>query len=72
MRRILPKNIDLLGRLIRLAIGIALLVYAYWKMSWIPLIVALFVIFEALMSWCIVYHILGKTSCPIKKDKGNP
>jgi hypothetical protein len=63
----LPKNIDNTGRWIRCAIGILLLGFAYWKMSWILLILALFVLFESLMSWCVVYHILGKNSCPIKK-----
>lgn len=63
----LPKNIDSTGRLIRFVIGILLLLFAYWKMSWIALILALFVLFESLMSWCVVYQILGKNSCPIKK-----
>ncbi|MBS0603546.1 MAG: DUF2892 domain-containing protein [Verrucomicrobia bacterium] len=63
----LPKNIDASGRWIRGSIGILLLTYAYAKMSWIALIFGLFTLFEAAFSWCIVYHILGKSSCPIKK-----
>ena len=65
----LPKNIDTSGRWIRGSIGVLFLVFAYWKMSWIALIFGLFTLFEAFMSWCVVYHILGKTSCPIKRKK---
>lgn len=65
----LPKNIDSTGRVIRFALAILLLGYAYWKMSWIALVLALFVLFESLMSWCIVYQILGKNSCPTKRKK---
>jgi hypothetical protein len=63
------KNIDNTGRWIRGIFGILLLGYAYWKMSWIVLILALFVLFESLMSWCIVYQILGYKSCRIKPKK---
>ncbi len=55
------------GRIIRLAIGMALLAYAYWQNSWIALILALFTFFEAWMSWCILYQILGINSCPTRK-----
>lgn len=67
MRKLFPKNINTWGRWFRGAIGILLLAYAYWKMSWIALIFGVFTIFEACMSWCVLYHILGKSSCPIKK-----
>jgi hypothetical protein len=63
----LPKNINTSGRWLRGIIGVLLLVMALWKMSWILLIAGAFTLFEAMMSWCVVYHILGKSSCPIKK-----
>lgn len=62
----MKKNIGKPDRLLRLIVGIILLGCAYWKMSWILLILALFTLFEALMSWCILYQILGKNSCPRK------
>ncbi|MBS3904475.1 MAG: DUF2892 domain-containing protein [Simkania sp.] len=65
----LPRNIDTSGRVIRLSIGILVLGYACWKMSWIALILALFIFFEALTSWCIVYHIFGIHNCPTKKKR---
>jgi Protein of unknown function (DUF2892) len=40
-----------------------------WTMSWIALIAGLFTLFEALMSWCVLYQILGKSECPVKKKK---
>lgn len=66
----LCKNIGTSGRWMRGGIGAVFLVIAYWKMSWIALVIGLFTLFEAVMSWCILYQILGKSSCPIKKKRG--
>lgn len=63
----MKKNIGTKDRLIRLAIAIALLLLAYWKSSWIVLAFSLFVFFEAFMSWCVMYQLLGKSSCPISR-----
>jgi len=63
----LKKNIGTQDRLIRLGIAIALLVFAYWQRSWIALLAALFVFYEAFSSWCILYHFLEKSSCPTEK-----
>lgn len=69
MKYKLPKNIGLAGRLLRFTIALALLVFAYIEMSWVALAASLFVFFEALMSWCVVYHFLGINRCPVKKKK---
>ena len=61
------KNIGKKDRWIRFGIGVLILVYAYWKMSWIALIGAVFCFFEALFSWCVFYQIIGKSSCPLHK-----
>lgn len=58
------KNIGMSDRLVRFIIGVFLLGLAYWAKSWIIFILALFSLFEALMSWCILYQLLGKNSCP--------
>ena len=60
------KNIGKTDRLLRLAIAIILLFSAYWKGSWVLLAAGVFVLFEAAFSWCILYQILGKNSCPRK------
>ena len=44
-------------------------VYAYWSGSWIALAAAIFTGFEALFSWCVVYQLLGKNSCPIHRNR---
>ena len=62
----MKKNIGKPDRILRLIVGILLLGWAYWKMSWILLVLGLFTLFEAYMSWCILYQILGKNSCPRK------
>ncbi len=63
----LSPNINTPGRVIRFLFALLLLGLAYWRGSWILLAAAAFVFFESLMSWCVVYQILGKNSCPIKK-----
>jgi hypothetical protein len=65
----MKKNIGTSGRLLRLAIAILLLIYAYWQWSWIALAASLFVFYEALASWCIVYQLLGINACPIDKER---
>jgi hypothetical protein len=62
----MKKNIGKPDRILRLIVGILLLGWAYWEMSWILLVLGLFTLFEAYMSWCILYQILGKSSCPRK------
>lgn len=59
-----PKNINQTGRIARAVIAIVLLVFAWWQSSWIALFLSLFTFFEAWMSWCVLYQILGKNSCP--------
>lgn len=63
----MKKNIGTPDRIIRLMAGIILLIFAYLKMSWILFFFGLFALFEAFMSWCILYHLLGINSCPLKK-----
>lgn len=65
----LQKNIGLPGRIWRLSVAVGLLALAYWKGSYLAFFASLFTFFEAFFSWCIVYQILGKNSCPIKKKK---
>ncbi|MGB7977765.1 MAG: DUF2892 domain-containing protein [Chlamydiales bacterium] len=62
----MKKNIGPMDRLIRLGVAIALFVLAYLNVSWILLLIGAFVLFEALFSWCFLYQILGKNSCPRK------
>lgn len=65
----LTKNIGPSGRIFRLSIGILLLAFAIWQKSWIAFALAVFTFFEAYMSWCVLYQILGKNSCPIEPKK---
>ncbi len=58
------KNIGTPDRLFRLAIAIALFGLAYYKASWILAAAGLFVLYESLAGWCILYYFLGKNSCP--------
>lgn len=65
----MKKNIGTTDRIIRFVLGLLLLGFAWWQSSWIALGLALFTFYEALASWCVLYQILGKNSCPITRDK---
>lgn len=65
----LKKNINLTGRLIRASIGVLLLAYGVWSMSWLAIAAAIFTFFEAFMSWCVLYQLLGINRCPLTKKK---
>jgi len=60
----LKKNIGTSGRIIRASLGFFLLLLAWWFGSWILFGFAIFSFYEALASWCVIYQILGKNSCP--------
>ncbi|MBA3238806.1 MAG: DUF2892 domain-containing protein [Parachlamydiaceae bacterium] len=61
------KNIGTYDRLFRFTLAVILLFFSWWYASWIVLGFGLFTLYEALASWCVVYHLLGKNSCPISK-----
>ncbi len=67
----MTKNIGTPDRLLRLAFAILLAIAAYraeslpWQL--ILLAGALFCLFQALTSWCVLYALLGKSTCPIQK-----
>lgn len=60
------KNIGRGDRLLRLAIGIGLLLWAITT-SWSPILIFFsgFALFEAIFSWCGLYAAMGKNSCPV-------
>ncbi|MBA3816673.1 MAG: DUF2892 domain-containing protein [Parachlamydiaceae bacterium] len=65
----MKQNIGTTDRMIRLSLGIIFLILAWWQSSWIALAIALFTFYEALAGWCVMYQLLGKSSCPINPEK---
>lgn len=63
------KNIGPTDRLLRAILGVLLLLFAWWQSSWIALGFAIFTFYEALASWCILYQLIGKNTCPIEDRK---
>jgi hypothetical protein len=66
----MKKNIGKKDRLIRLIAGIVLLFIAYFISNWFGVLIGLigvFCIFQAAVSWCVVYQYLGKNTCDIRK-----
>lgn len=64
----MKRNIGNPDRLLRFTLAVILLFLSWWFSSWIALGLGLFTLYEALTSWCILYQLLGKNSCPISKD----
>lgn len=60
------RNIGMLDRIVRIALGIGLFMWAITT-SWSPILLFFsgFAIFEAIFSWCGLYAALGKSTCPI-------
>jgi len=65
----MKKNIGSKDRFIRLGLAFILIACSIWKGSWLLLIFGVFTLLEAFFSWCILYQILGKNSCPINRKK---
>jgi hypothetical protein len=63
------RNIGTLDRMIRLGVALLLFILAFLRSSWGLYGVGVFVLFEAVIGWCILYQILGKSSCPTSKSK---
>ena len=63
----ISKNIGKGDRILRFAIGIALLLWAILT-TWSPILIFFsgFALFEAIFSWCGFYAALGKTTCDIE------
>ena len=58
------KNIGTSDRIVRFVLAVVLFGLAWWYHSWILGAFGAFTLFEALASWCVLYQILGKNSCP--------
>lgn len=59
------KNIGTSDRILRLIFGILLLAFAWWQTTWLAFAFALFTFYEALTSWCVFFHLIGKNTCPV-------
>ncbi|MFA6422227.1 MAG: DUF2892 domain-containing protein [Candidatus Buchananbacteria bacterium] len=59
------RNIDQGDRWIRVILGVGALLLAIFT-TWNPILLFIsgFCFFEAIFSWCAVYSVLGKNSCP--------
>ena len=67
----MKKNIGTFDRIVRLIIGVILLVVAFVVVTalWLKIILiilAIFTFYEALASWCLLYQLIGKNTCPIE------
>ncbi|HTK33450.1 MAG TPA: DUF2892 domain-containing protein [Candidatus Paceibacterota bacterium] len=65
-----PKNIGTTDRIIRIILGLVLCGSAFFVSSIVVQIVlvvlGIFSIYEALVGWCALYALIGRTTCPIE------
>ncbi|OJV09472.1 MAG: hypothetical protein BGO14_02890 [Chlamydiales bacterium 38-26] len=61
----MKKNIGTSDRILRLTIALIFFGLALWQKSWILALVGLFTLYEAAASWCVLYQLIGKNTCPI-------
>jgi hypothetical protein len=65
----MKKNIGIADRLWRLGLGVLFLFLSWWYASWVAFAIALFMFYQAMTSWCVLYQLVGKNSCPIDRDR---
>ncbi|MCB2129426.1 MAG: DUF2892 domain-containing protein [Rhodobacteraceae bacterium] len=64
-------NVGGIDRIIRIALGIALI--AWWYLApgmglrWLPLVLGIVALGTGVMSTCPLYSLLGLNTCPVKK-----
>jgi hypothetical protein len=61
----MKKNIGTNDRILRLIIAFILFGLAVGFKSLILAAFGLFTLYEALASWCVLYQLIGKNTCPI-------
>lgn len=63
------KNIDVIGRSLRIFIALILFAFAIFT-TWNPLLFALsgLSLYQALSGWCVFFAFLGRSSCPIENN----
>lgn len=60
----MKKNIGKADRILRFILACVFLGLALWFKSWLLAAVGVFTLYEAIASWCVLYQLLGKNSCP--------
>ena len=65
----MKKNMGKRDRFLRLGISVLLFGVCFWHFSWIIFALGLFTLFESIFSWCVLFQVLGKSSCPLENNK---
>ena len=65
----MKKNIGTIDRGVRLCVGVACFIGAYYiggALSIVAVLLGAFCVYEALVSWCAFYMLIGKNTCPLE------
>lgn len=63
----MKKNIGKEDRILRFILACVFFALAIWLNSWILALVGAFTLYEAIASWCVLYQLIGKNTCPTNK-----
>ncbi len=63
----MEKNVGKTDKMIRLVIGAVLIVLAFVWNCWICLIVGLLLVASGILQRCLLYKLMGKSTCEAKK-----
>lgn len=71
MNRFTAKNLGTKDRLFRGILGLILLILGLTSSNPVLILTGLFSLYEAFSSWCVLYALLNKNTCPLKHTQ-NP
>jgi hypothetical protein len=62
----MKKNIGTTDRIIRIVLALVLFFFAWQFQSVLLLLGGVFCLYEALISWCAFYALMGRNTCPLQ------
>jgi predicted Co/Zn/Cd cation transporter (cation efflux family) len=65
----MKQNIDTSDRILRLILGIGLIIYGLYVKSGFVVLGGVFSLYEALVSWCAFYQLIGRNTCALPSSK---
>jgi len=64
----MKANVGGIDKVLRIAVGIALIVMAYMNVVGVWGYIGVVPLLTGLIGWCPIYPLLGISSCPMKKS----
>ena len=65
----MKRNLNRTDKLWRLLLALICLILALWQSSWLLTAIGVFILAEVMLSWCVIYQMIGKNNCPIDRKE---